>query len=122
MSANTDQRHNVGVIIIAWCLALLTFGYMLPWAISASRGKSNATAIGLLDLLLGWTVIGWIAALIMACGTHQYVPVPVIAIGAQPAPGMFPQQAPPAGFYAAPDGSGRQAYWNGAQWSQAPLA
>jgi hypothetical protein len=44
---------------------------MLPWAVAATRGKSNALAIGLLNFLLGWTFIGWLAALVMACGSHQ---------------------------------------------------
>lgn len=44
---------------------------MLPWAVAATRGKSNATAVALINLLLGWTLIGWIVALVMACGAHQ---------------------------------------------------
>lgn len=59
----------------AWIIAVLTLGYMLPWAIAATRGKSNAGAVGLLNLLLGWTVIGWIIALVMACTTHQKMAV-----------------------------------------------
>jgi hypothetical protein len=59
---------------IAWVVALITLGYMLPWAIAASRGKSNAGAIGLLNFLLGWTVVGWVIALVMACTAHQVVP------------------------------------------------
>lgn len=54
----------------AWIIAILTMGYMLPWAIAATRGKSNSGAIGWLNLLLGWSVIGWIIALVMACGVH----------------------------------------------------
>jgi hypothetical protein len=56
---------------IAWVLAVLSLGYFLPWAVAATRGKSNAGAIGWLNLLLGWTFIGWVAALVMACTAHQ---------------------------------------------------
>lgn len=56
-------------------VAICTLGYMLPWAIAATRGKSNSGAIGLLNLLLGWTLIGWIVALVMACASHQSVAV-----------------------------------------------
>lgn len=52
---------------LAWVLAAITLGYMLPWAVAAQRGKSNAGAIGVLNLLVGWTGIGWIIALVMAC-------------------------------------------------------
>ena len=40
-------------------------------AIAESRGKSNSLAIGLVNFLLGWTLIGWIVALVMACTSHQ---------------------------------------------------
>lgn len=60
----------------AWIIAAVTLGYMLPWAIAATRGKSNAGAIGWINLLLGWSLIGWIAALIMACSSHQTLIVP----------------------------------------------
>ena len=35
------------------------------------RGKSNSGAVGWINLLLGWSVIGWIIALVMACGAHR---------------------------------------------------
>lgn len=55
----------------AWIVAVITLGYMLPWAVAATRGKSNAGAIGWINLLLGWSVIGWIVALVMAASSHQ---------------------------------------------------
>ena len=45
-------------------LLLLLGGYFLPAIIGGARHKRNATAIFALNLLLGWTVIGWIIALI----------------------------------------------------------
>ena len=38
--------------------------YFLPWIIALARGHHNAGAIFLLNLLLGWTVIGWLFAFI----------------------------------------------------------
>jgi hypothetical protein len=46
---------------------------MLPWAIAATRGKVNSGAIFWLNLLLGWTVIGWVIALVMSLSAHQVV-------------------------------------------------
>lgn len=40
--------------------------YFLPTIIAGVRKKRNLISIGLLNLLLGWTVIGWIIALIWA--------------------------------------------------------
>lgn len=67
----TDARTNAAEVAIAWILTVLTVGYMLPWAIAATRGKSNSWAVGLVNFLLGWTFIGWIVALVMACTAHQ---------------------------------------------------
>lgn len=68
---HTDARTNGVELAFAWILALLTLGYMLPWAVAATRGKSNSLAIALLNFLLGWTLLGWLAALVMACMAHQ---------------------------------------------------
>lgn len=67
----TDARTNPVEVIIAWILTVITLGYMLPWAVAATRGKSNSWAVGLVNLLLGWTFVGWLVALVMACGAHQ---------------------------------------------------
>lgn len=71
----TDARTNGAEVAIAWIFTVLTFGYMLPWAIAATRGKSNSWAVGLVNFLLGWTFIGWVAALVMACMAHQVAAV-----------------------------------------------
>ncbi len=102
-------RPRVGAVhlTIAWIAAIVTVAYMLPWAVAATRQKSNALAIGLLNLLAGWTMIGWIAALVLAClaepATYAQV-VQVRVVGGPPLPGW------------SPDGTGRQRYWNGSAW------
>ncbi len=45
-------------------LLFLAFLYFLPVFVAASRKHNNTAAIGVLNLLLGWTVVGWVAALI----------------------------------------------------------
>lgn len=47
-------------LVLGVCLIV----YFMPAIIA--HGKRNAGAIFALNLLLGWTVIGWIAALIWA--------------------------------------------------------
>ena len=44
--------------------------YLLPTIIGYSRAKKNTLAIFVLNFTLGWTIIGWIIALIWAC-THE---------------------------------------------------
>ena len=45
---------------------LLLAAYFIPFFIAAGRKHRFSTAIGLINLLLGWTGIGWLAAIIWA--------------------------------------------------------
>lgn len=47
--------------LIIICLFLL---YFLPTVIAFARGHHQKVAISLLNLLLGWSVIGWVGALV----------------------------------------------------------
>ena len=48
-----------------WTLVVFAL-YLIPYYVAIGNRKRNATAIGALNVLLGWTVIGWIAALVWA--------------------------------------------------------
>lgn len=90
MNYQTDQRQGAARATSAtwaWVLAVCTLGYLLPWAIAASRGARNSAQVFWLNLLLGWTLIGWVVALVMALRVHQPVPV-------QPQPYAYPPSAP----------------------------
>jgi len=57
---------------------ILGFGfvlYFLPAIIAFARSKRDAVSILVLNLLLGWSVIGWVIALVWAL--KQDVPVAV---------------------------------------------
>lgn len=45
-------------------LAFMVGLYFLPGLIAYLRSHDNAVAIMALNLLLGWTLIGWVAALV----------------------------------------------------------
>lgn len=45
---------------------LILMIYFLPATIAVFRDHNNAGAISVLNLLAGWTVIGWIAAMVWA--------------------------------------------------------
>jgi T4 superinfection immunity protein len=49
---------------VAFCLFLAV--YFLPTIVALARGHHNAFAIFLLNLLLGWTGLAWIFALVWA--------------------------------------------------------
>ncbi|MEO5852090.1 MAG: superinfection immunity protein [Nocardioides sp.] len=67
----TDQRGRPVSSVVAIVVAILTGGYMLPWAIAAVRGNANTGRVFWVNLLLGWTVIGWIVALVMSIREHR---------------------------------------------------
>lgn len=47
-------------------LLVLLIGYFLPGLVASMRGHSNQNMIAVLNLFLGWTVIGWFVLLILA--------------------------------------------------------
>lgn len=46
--------------------AMALFCYFLPTVIAAAKGRVNCFAIFVLNLFVGWTLIGWIGTLIWA--------------------------------------------------------
>jgi len=55
-------------VLISLLLIIAIGGvYFIPYIVARRRKHHNAEAIGVLNLLLGWTAIGWIVALIWAC-------------------------------------------------------
>lgn len=58
--------------VVAVVLAILTGGYLLPWAIAAVRDVPHWSVFWV-NLLLGWTIVGWIVALVMALRAQKLV-------------------------------------------------
>ncbi|MBU2717913.1 superinfection immunity protein, partial [Acidithiobacillus ferridurans] len=60
-----DSRGGFVTLLLAACIVAMAI-YALPALLAWSMGSPQRMAITLLDLLLGWTILGWIAALIWA--------------------------------------------------------
>ncbi len=60
--------------VVAVIVAILTAGYMLPWAIAAVRDVPHWSVFWV-NLLLGWTIVGWIVALVMSLRSQRNVVV-----------------------------------------------
>ncbi|MGI3779141.1 MAG: superinfection immunity protein [Janthinobacterium lividum] len=86
-------RCSTAHVVIAWIVAVGTLGYLLPWAVAATRSRRNVASVALIDLLLGWSLVGWVVALVMACGSDQ--PVVVVHSSYGPPPQQPWGQAPP---------------------------
>jgi hypothetical protein len=74
MSLNVEPAARSWTItkVVAVIVAILTAGYMLPWAIAAVRDVPHWSVFWI-NLLLGWTVVGWIIALVMALRAQRLV-------------------------------------------------
>jgi hypothetical protein len=65
-------------LLPAFFLPFFGFGfvmYFLPSIIAVARSKRDITAIVLLNFFLGWTMIGWVVALVWA--VKQDIPMVV---------------------------------------------
>jgi hypothetical protein len=93
------HRSSTAHLVIAWVVTVLSVGYTLPWAIAATRNKTNTASVAAVNILLGWSVIGWVVALVMSLTSE---PQPTIylntAVFTQP---QVPY-GPPAGAAALP--------------------
>jgi len=59
-------------LLPAFFLHFIGFGfvmYFLPSIVALARSKRDTAAIVLLNIFLGWTVIGWVIALVWAAKT-----------------------------------------------------
>jgi len=59
-----DSPNAAGLIM---CLVIGIVFYVLPSIIAMSRKHHNTVPIILINLLTGWTFIGWFIALIWSC-------------------------------------------------------
>ena len=46
---------------------MLMIGYFIPLIVASARKHSKIAAIGVVNIFLGWTFIGWVIALAWAC-------------------------------------------------------
>lgn len=58
--------------VVAVVVAILTGGIMLPWAIAAVRDVPHWSVFWV-NLLLFWTIIGWVIALVMALRQQRLI-------------------------------------------------
>ena len=52
--------------LAALLITLLTLFYLFPTAVAVYRGRANTGTIFGLNLFLGWSLIGWVLALVWA--------------------------------------------------------
>jgi hypothetical protein len=48
---------------------LILIFYFLPTIVAVARKVTNQGSVAVINIFLGWTLIGWVVALAMACRT-----------------------------------------------------
>jgi len=71
-SVEPQNRSWTATKVVSIIVAILTGGYMAPWAVAAVRDVPHWLVFWI-NLLLGWTIIGWIVALVMALRAQRVV-------------------------------------------------
>ncbi|ENY9091490.1 MULTISPECIES: superinfection immunity protein [Klebsiella/Raoultella group] len=69
-----------------WNIIVLIFAiiiYVLPGVIASSREHKNSTAIWVLNIVLGWSFLGWIAALVWSFTSPGVVKIEPQAFGVE---------------------------------------
>jgi hypothetical protein len=98
LDANASAAGTDALGLVFLGVAILF--YFVPSIVAGSRHTVNAGGVFVVNLLLGWTFIGWVIALAMAAGGTTREQLGARQVG--PAPPQF-----------SPDG---QWWWNGREW------
>ncbi len=83
-----------GSINVLLGLVILLVFYFLPTVIARARRSTMTVWVVLIDLLAGWTLVGWVVALVMALASSRKPAVTVDVQPATPAGGSSPSSAP----------------------------
>lgn len=73
---NATEVSSTILVFVLIGLAILL--WLAPTIVAVRRNMPNKGAVIVVDLLLGWTFIGWIVALAMACGSKPQPVAPVV--------------------------------------------
>ncbi len=67
--------RDLGILIaMLGGFLLAVFIYLIPSLVAALRSHPRRWSIFMLNLFLGWTVVGWVVALVGSLKTHQQTP------------------------------------------------
>jgi Superinfection immunity protein len=55
------------VVVLLVVFHVVTLGYFVPIWVASHRRVPNTGSVAVIDIFLGWTIIGWAVALAMAC-------------------------------------------------------
>ncbi|MFV7440830.1 superinfection immunity protein [Pseudomonas vlassakiae] len=74
-----NELNAFGKLIVFSGLISVPLLYMLPTIEAKLRGHTNIASIALVNLFLGWSLIGWVVALVWAFKKPEVAPTAVVA-------------------------------------------
>jgi ABC-type sugar transport system permease subunit len=60
-------------LLFSILITILSLFYFLPFAIAFNKRRANTGAIFALNLFLGWSLVGWVIALVWALKEESIV-------------------------------------------------
>jgi len=74
---NSDWQFDFGLVLVMALWAGLVISvlavYLIPSIIAIARNKVNWPAILVLNLFLGWTIVGWVVALVWSIAVDNKI-------------------------------------------------
>ena len=67
-----DDTNGEIISLLLWLIMLGI--YLIPTLVARCQEHHQLYAIGVLNLLLGWTLVGWIGALVWASKGKEFLP------------------------------------------------
>lgn len=83
VGSGTNDAARAAVFVFFPAAAAL---YFAPSIVAATRKRANLTSIVLLNIFLGWTLVGWVVALVWAYST----PTPAMVAPSPEPPSVTP--------------------------------
>lgn len=69
MLASSNGGGGAAVFVVI----IVIGAYFLPTIVAVARKVTNQGSVAVINFFLGWTLIGWVVALAMACRTSRLV-------------------------------------------------
>ncbi len=88
----SDSGNAIAGLLVLVGFVLLAALYFAPTIVAFFRHSKQRLPVLVLNLLLGWTFVGWVVSLVMAVGRTDGQDQPVINIHQYAAPAAGPEQ------------------------------
>lgn len=125
-AATRNGNPALGGVVLLLFFVVGAALYFVPTIVALARKVPNVGSVIVVNLFLGWSFIGWIVALALACRSKAPAPtmyLPGQGFPMQPgtalptAPGVPPPVAPAGGWHPDPHGAARLRYHDGNAWT-----